>query len=257
MSELFQYLETRGRTLVVGDLHGCYDRLQQALTDIGFAPAKESLLSVGDLTDRGPRSLDCLRLLNEPWFHAVRGNHEALMLAALCDGDAESRALWELNGGHWFWQLDKAQQTEVRALCQDKVMNLPVAMEIRTPGGYHIGLVHADPLVDNWRELRARLRYPRPDADFVEQLQWSRQRLMSLHRDPAAADATERARCHIAGIDLVCMGHTPLPEARPLGRGNLLWLDTGAFAGHPLGLLDVEAYLAQLGQPPTGALPPQ
>ena len=112
----------------------------------------DTLLSVGDLTDRGPRSLDCLRLLREPWFHAVRGNHEGLMLAALFDGDAESRALWVLNGGHWFYALDEPQQEEVYQLCQQQVMAMPVAMEIHTPKGFRVGLVHADPLVDNWTE---------------------------------------------------------------------------------------------------------
>lgn len=38
------------------------------------------MLSVGDLVDRGPDSIGCLKLLEAPWFHAVMGNHEQLLL---------------------------------------------------------------------------------------------------------------------------------------------------------------------------------
>ena len=44
-------------------------------------------ISVGDNIDRGPESLNVLRLLNQPWFTSVKGNHEAMALDAFETGD--------------------------------------------------------------------------------------------------------------------------------------------------------------------------
>lgn len=63
-----------GRDFIVDDLHGCLDLLDIELDRVGFDPAVDRLFSVGDLIDRGPDSMGCLRLLNKPWFFAVRGN---------------------------------------------------------------------------------------------------------------------------------------------------------------------------------------
>src|SRR3546814_7017992 len=71
---------TVGRDFIVGDMHGCLDLFQAQLDRIGFDPTKDRIFSVGDLADRGPDSMGCLRLLREPWFHAVRGNHEDMLL---------------------------------------------------------------------------------------------------------------------------------------------------------------------------------
>src|SRR3546814_1363745 len=78
MAALHRHLpaNTAGRDFIVGDLHGCLDLLQVELARIAFDPTRDRLFSVGDLTDRGPDSMGCLRLLREPWFYAVHGNHE-------------------------------------------------------------------------------------------------------------------------------------------------------------------------------------
>src|SRR3546814_1255791 len=54
-----------GRDFIVGDLHGCLDLLQAELTRIEFDRSKDRLFSVGDLVDRGPDSMGCLRRSEE------------------------------------------------------------------------------------------------------------------------------------------------------------------------------------------------
>ncbi len=71
---------------VVGDLHGCYTNLMNRLDAVGFDPAQDLLVSVGDLIDRGTENVECLDLINQPWFRAVRGNHEQMMLDAIAAG---------------------------------------------------------------------------------------------------------------------------------------------------------------------------
>lgn len=71
---------SQGKDYVVGDLHGCYSLLERLLDAVHFDKSRDRLFSVGDLIDRGPDSLRCLELLAEPWFYAVQGNHEIMML---------------------------------------------------------------------------------------------------------------------------------------------------------------------------------
>ena len=69
-----------GRDFVIGDLHGCYDEVEQLLSFVNFNTTFDRLFSTGDLIDRGPKSIECLSLLRKPWFYAILGNHEELAL---------------------------------------------------------------------------------------------------------------------------------------------------------------------------------
>ncbi|WP_433474550.1 metallophosphoesterase family protein [Spirillospora sp. CA-142024] len=65
-----------GRTVIVGDIHGCFDELLELLEKIGLRP-DDLLVSVGDLVDRGPSPGEVTRLFRErPNSVAVMGNHE-------------------------------------------------------------------------------------------------------------------------------------------------------------------------------------
>ena len=59
-----------GRDFVVGDVHGMFDRVAQALTKVQFNPSRDRLFSVGDLIDRGPQS-DSTATMPHPhgWRH--------------------------------------------------------------------------------------------------------------------------------------------------------------------------------------------
>ena len=76
-------------TYVIGDIGGHADAFRRALAEIGADPVSLELppdvtvVSVGDLIDRGPQSLECLniarqaqRINKERWVQLV-GNHEA------------------------------------------------------------------------------------------------------------------------------------------------------------------------------------
>lgn len=92
-------VNTEGRDFVIGDLHGSYEVFLKLLESINFDGEKDRMFSVGDLVDRGPDSLDCLRLIKESWFHCVLANHEQMMLEAF-DGGYMGQ-FWFRNGGNW------------------------------------------------------------------------------------------------------------------------------------------------------------
>jgi hypothetical protein len=65
---------------LIGDVHGCFDELNSLLTAINFHPEKIRLIFLGDLLDRGPNSVDCVRLVRSMCQNGeaecVAGNHE-------------------------------------------------------------------------------------------------------------------------------------------------------------------------------------
>lgn len=69
------------RTVIVGDVHGCSGELEALLEQIGFDGRGDRLVLVGDLVVRGPDPHGTLALVRRLRGRAVRGNHEAKLLA--------------------------------------------------------------------------------------------------------------------------------------------------------------------------------
>ncbi len=70
-------------TYAIGDIQGCYDEFQSLLDKIRFSAENDTLWLVGDLVNRGPRSLDTLRYIKtlDNSVVCVLGNHDLHLLA--------------------------------------------------------------------------------------------------------------------------------------------------------------------------------
>lgn len=64
------------RTIVIGDVHGCLEELDELLKQVSFVKGSDRLVFAGDLVDRGPDSLGVLRRVIELNAESVMGNHE-------------------------------------------------------------------------------------------------------------------------------------------------------------------------------------
>ena len=223
MSFLEQHAaNTQGRDFFVGDIHGQYDLLMKALNNVAFDRGRDRLFSVGDLIDRGAKSLDCLSLPFEPWFFGVRGNHEVMAYDALFNtaGDEwRRRELWMINGGTW---PQKENLDDVKMVLREAMRHLPYAREVSV-GGKRIGIVHAEPPGD-W----SRLELEDNDAGH-ERLIWRRSRIK-------AGDATL-----VEGIDAVVVGHSIVGGITVLG--NVYYIDTGAFMSGRLTVIEATELL--------------
>ena len=68
---------------LIGDLQGCCDAFDRLLAEIGYSPSRDTIHVLGDLVNRGPRSLAVLERLAGFGASAVclLGNHDLHLLA--------------------------------------------------------------------------------------------------------------------------------------------------------------------------------
>jgi bis(5'-nucleosyl)-tetraphosphatase (symmetrical) len=146
----------------VGDLQGCYDSLRSLLDALAFDERRDRLLLLGDLVNRGPQSLECLRFVRSlgPAAESVLGNHD-LHLLACADGGRQRPGD----------TLDAILQAADREELLDWLAHRPLLLREPTTGSL---LVHAG-LASSWtaaraqvlaREAEAVLAEPRRRAEF-------------------------------------------------------------------------------------------
>lgn len=228
MTQYVQHYEKNlyGRDYVVGDIHGHGQLLLDNLTSMNFDPKIDRLFSVGDLVDRGPDSPHVVSLLAEPWFFAIKGNHEDMAIRWFDrqpgSEDAELFSeKWSMdgftyarNGGEWFLELPEAKQLEI----VNSLRKLPLAIELETDEG-RLGIIHAEVIADDWWLMKQACenyipgKFAKLFKMTTEAALWSRERIQQ-----------ERETKPVRGVEAVVCGHTPIRDVVIID--NQVYIDT-------------------------------
>ncbi|WP_327703938.1 metallophosphoesterase [Streptomyces decoyicus] len=222
--------EGMGPLYVVGDVHGYYDELREALAveglidaDGNWAAGNARLWFLGDFTDRGPDGIGVIDLVMQlsaeaaaagGYCKALMGNHELLLLGAKRFGDtpvqsgagtASFQAAWLLNGG---------QKTDMDRL-EDHHLQWMARLDAVMEEDGHL-LVHSDTTAyleygDSIEAVNDTVHdvLTRSEADEV----WDLFRKFTKRfafRDEAGSDAV-RELLDAYGGDRVVHGHSPIP----------------------------------------------
>lgn len=90
------------RTIIIGDIHGCYEEWEQLLKKVRFDSRQDRLILLGDLIDRGKDSYRVfqraveLREEMQERFVVLKGSHEKMLLDD--SKKIKDRILWCLVG---------------------------------------------------------------------------------------------------------------------------------------------------------------
>lgn len=219
---------TQGRDFIVGDLHGCVADLLKMLQLIKFDSAVDRLFSVGDLVDRGPDSFRTAELVYEPWFFAVKGNHEELMYETILRESFSHAGTWFSNGGQWGFEHDAGEMKNLARALE----LLPYVISVGE-GANRFNIVHGElKHCENWT------RVPMTDAmldnwvfsDSEEgDLLWGRT-LISNGKEKIADVQPDEFWHDMEKLSLTYVGHTPVREVVQVQKQ--MYIDTGAVFHH-------------------------
>ncbi|HYG08667.1 MAG TPA: metallophosphoesterase [Pyrinomonadaceae bacterium] len=199
------------RTIVLGDIHGCYDELV-ALLDKVQAGALDRIIAVGDLIVKGERNREVLDLfMSDARFSSVLGNHDRAILR--------------------YWRGKKKKLNEQQHACRLELesgreryeaylASLPLTLDL----GAHL-IVHAG---------------LRPGVALEDQSAKDLTELRTLEGKPSSPKGTPWYEVY-DGAQTVLFGHWPAPAVRRGARA--LGLDTGCVYGYEL-----TAYIIETGE---------
>jgi hypothetical protein len=203
-----------GRTIIVGDVHGCLHEAEDLLEYVHFGEG-DALYFLGDLLSRGPLPEGVLELVRRTGGRGVRGNHDDSLLA----WRAAQRTGVEFSISHSKRKLaERLQETDWELL-----ESLPLWLDLPN---HDIRLVHAGVIpglaIDKQpREALLSMRYLGPNNEPIEK------------------DGTVLWATRYQGPPHVVFGHNAQrePQIHPWATG----IDTGVVYGERLTAMVLDA----------------
>lgn len=196
------------RTIVVGDIHGCYDELVALLDLVEFGPS-DRVVAVGDLVVKGEKSREVLDLfIDDARFSSTLGNHDRALLRRWLDPAAPLKESQQKC-------FDELRPRAARYFSY--LQSLPLLIDL---GGHCV--VHAG---------------VRPGVALARQAEDDLVELRTLGGERTSREGVPWYEAY-EGDKIVLFGHWP--AARPRRGPRALGLDTGCVYGYELTACVVE-----------------
>jgi serine/threonine protein phosphatase 1 len=200
-----------GRTIAIGDIHGCAEALRALLAAVDPQP-QDTVITLGDYVDRGPDSRgvieQMLALRERCRLMPLFGNHEIMLLDAM--GSALSYGMWIHCGG------------------QATIDSYGGSLD-NVPASHHEFLHSCLPYFETQTHLFLHAGYD-PELPLDDQPQDA---LLWRHI------LTDVPPPHCSG-KIAVVGHTPQTNGQVRSAGHVILLDTYCFGGGWLSALEIE-----------------
>ena len=191
-----------GKTIVIGDIHGCYDELAELVNKLTLTTA-DRVIAVGDLTVKGPKSSEVLDLFStDSRFSSVMGNHDRALVQHWQDPETSLTSAQE----KVFEELQTSDERYLRYLA-----SLPLLINLTSHVVIHAGL--------------------RPEVTLEEQAPDDLVELRTLGSDRTSREGTPWYSVY-EGPAFALFGHWP--ASKPRVSDHAIGLDTGCVYGGQL-----------------------
>lgn len=136
--------------LIIGDVHGCCDELEQLCQTNDINKENTCVVFVGDLVNKGPKSAQVVEFVMRNGWYSVRGNHDEVCLLELKQCRENERA----PSSKYAWT------TELTKIVQEWLQDLPYAIHIpsRSIIVVHAGLLPGVPLEEQHLDVFLHMR---------------------------------------------------------------------------------------------------
>jgi serine/threonine protein phosphatase 1 len=231
------------RTLVISDIHGCYDVWVALLKKIDFVPKVDQLILLGDYVDRGNRSKEVvgqiMRMVHTGEAIALRGNHDQRFIDFIMSNHTSYDFKFLEHGGLQTinsycdskYTLEDLQDIMILGQVKASIRKLYNAhikfldsLPLYYEDAHHI-YVHAglNPFYKNWRE--------QPEKDFI----WIREAFVK----------------HNTNVDkTIVFGHTKTIDIHETADiwfgGDKIGIDGGCAFGLQLNCLEITPFQDQV-----------
>ena len=197
------------RTIVIGDIHGCADELDDLLKLISLQ-TDDRVVAVGDLIVKGPKNREVLdRFIEDSRFSSVIGNHDRIVRQHFRGEPV---------------RLNQPQREAAKELLRDEeryadfLRTLPYLIDLGSHLVVHAGL--------------------RPGVALNEQSASDLTGIRTMGADPARRKGVAWYDVY-RGEKIILFGHWPAPEPRRAERA--IGLDTGCVYGGRLTAYIIES----------------
>jgi len=197
-----------GRTIVVGDIHGCFDELTDLL-ELLKLKSDDRLIAVGGLLTKGPKNREVLDLfISDERFSSVVGNHDRIIRQKLRGEPV---------------RLNKDQRNVLKQLGPNRerysnfLRELPFTIDLGSHLVVHAGL--------------------RPGVDLDKQMASDMTEIRTMGADPPKRRGVPWYAVY-RGPQTVLFGHWPARQ--PRRAAHAIGLDTGCVYGNSLTAFIVE-----------------
>lgn len=224
------------RRLVIGDIHGQFERMQEVLKLSSFDPEKDMLFPLGDFCDRGPKPIEVLNYIYSlPNCFPVLGNHDVYLMEYLTHTIPSFRLTsWisKNNGGWSTLRKVDDESYEWKRKVANRLLSTPFVRKVDDNIIVHGGISRE--LMENHTPeyFINKTRNDISDKEYLDydEIVWDRSLIY---------ESMEKEELSLPWKERIILGHTPIlsNEKKPYISSKVIDVDTGSFV--PMGSITV------------------